>query len=159
MAIIVRPVTSADLPQLRELQARPELALVDEHFEAASRGDMIFAVAVDGDEVLGTALLDLSPQALVPELRNMYVYPHARRRGAGRALSTWLENRAREAGHTAVYLAVDPNNERAVPLYISLEYLPTGEHLFVEIAEVPQVAEGTKRSTHYAIYKKSLLAR
>ena len=58
-----------------------------------------------------------------------------------------------------MYLAVDPNNYRAVPLYISLEYHPTGEHLFVDEPEVQQVEEGQQPSTHYAIYKKSLTAR
>lgn len=158
MAVTVRPVTEPDLTVLRGLQARPELHLVDEHFAAAQRGELLFAVAVEGDERLGTALLDFSPGAVVPELRNMYVHPGARRRGAGRALMSWLEEQARARGYTAVYLAVDPNNERAIPLYVSLEYSPTGEHLFVADAEVPQVSEGAQRSTHYAIYKKSLLA-
>ena len=108
---------------------------------------MVFAVAFDGNEPLGTALLDLDADSWSPELRNMYVYPSARRRGAGRALSTYLEDVARKAGHTAVYLAVDPNNEKAIPLYVSLEYHPTGEHLFVEDPEVPQVeGTGTQRS-------------
>ncbi|MDO5092793.1 MAG: GNAT family N-acetyltransferase [Propionibacteriaceae bacterium] len=158
MAVTVRPVAELDLSVLRGLQARPELQLVDQHFAAAQKGELIFAVAVEGDERLGTALLDFGPDAFVPELRNMYVYPGARRRGAGRALMSWLEEQARIRGYTAVYLAVDPNNERAIPLYVSLEYSPTGEHLFVADAEIPQVADGTERSTHYAIYKKSLLA-
>lgn len=158
MTIIVRPVTESDLPSLRELQARPELRLVDEHFIASQRGELIFAVAVEADEPLGTALLDFSPGPLLPELRNMYVSPQRRRRGAGRALVSWLEQQARLNGHSAVHLAVDPNNERAIPLYVSLDYLPTGDHLFVADAEVPQVAHGVERSKHYAIYKKSLTA-
>ncbi len=159
MAITVRHVTEADLPALREHQARPELALADQHFTEAVAGRMIFAVATEGDVPLGTAVLDLTAEDLVPELRNMYVYPSARRRGVGRALSTWLEDQAREAGYTQVFLAVDPNNEHAISLYVSLEYRPTGEHLFVEEAEVPQVPDGQGRSYHYAIYQKSLLAR
>ena len=66
---------------------------------------------------------------------------------------------ARARGFSAVYLAVDPNNERAVPLYISLEYYPTGEHLFVDEPEVPQVEGDAEPSQHYAIYKKSLTVR
>ena len=156
MAVIVRPVTEVDLPALREQQVRPELNLVDEHFAAAQEGTVIFAVALDGDEPLGTALLDFSPEAVVPELRNMFVYPHARRRGAGRALTSWIEDQARSAGYREVYLAVDPNNEKAIPLYVSLDYLPTGDHLLVETPEVPQVNDGLEPSRHYAIYKKSL---
>ncbi|MDO5066837.1 MAG: GNAT family N-acetyltransferase [Propionibacteriaceae bacterium] len=156
MAVIVRTVTEADLPALRKHQVRPELNLVDEHFAEARAGTLIFAVALDGEEPLGTALLDFGPEAVVPELRNMFVYPHARRRGAGRALTSWIEDQARAAGYREVHLAVDPNNEKAIPLYVSLDYLPTGEHLLVESPEVPQVGEDLEPSSHYAIYKKAL---
>ncbi len=159
MSVVVRLVQESDLPLLRERQARPELGLVDVHYEAASGGTLLFAVALEDDEPLGTALLDVDPEnRWVPELRNMWVYPTARRRGAGRALSSWLEQQARDRGFQAVYLAVDPNNEKAIPLYVSLDYLPTGEHLYVEDPEVPQVDESTQPAEHYAIYKKSLTA-
>ena len=159
MAIGVRPATAADLDALRANQFRPELGLVDQHFEAQERGSLILAVAFNGDEPVGTAVLDLNADSMTPELRNMYVYPHARRLGAGRALSRYLEEEARARGFSAVYLAVDPNNERAVPLYISLEYYPTGEHLFVDEPEVPQVEGDAEPSQHYAIYQKSLTVR
>lgn len=159
MGITVRTVEEADLPILREHQARPELNLVDEHFKAQEAGDLLFAVAFDRKEPLGTALLDLDAEPWTPELRNMYVYPSARRRGAGRALSSWIEEEARKRGFRAVFLAVDPNNERAIPLYVSLEYHPTGEHLFVDDPEVQQTAEGVEPAKHYAVYKKSLTAR
>lgn len=159
MAITVRRATEADLPSLRENQARPDLELVDEYFAAQEKGHLIYAVAAEDDELLGTALLDIvEGERWIPELRNMWVYPNARRRGAGRALSTWLEQQARAAGFSAVYLAVDPNNEKAIPLYVSLEYHPTGEHIEVEVPEVPQVGEGVQPSSHYAVYKKSLTA-
>ena len=159
MAITVRRVEADDLDQLRLHQSRPELGLVDKHFAAMSEGRLIFAVALDGATALGTALLDFESGDLTPELRNMYVYPSARRMGAGRALSSFLERTAREAGYSAVYLAVDPMNEKAVPLYVSLEYHPTGEHLFVEDPEVEQVDDGVEASKHYAVYKKSLTVR
>lgn len=160
MAITVRPAAAGDLEQLRAHQARPDLGLVDKHFEAQGTGTLVFAVALEDDTALGTAVLDLGEGDFTPELRNMYVYPQARRKGAGRALSTYLEDVAREAGHAAVYLAVDPENEQAVPLYVSLEYHPTGEHIFVdgEKVEVEQV-DDEQPGTHYAVYKKSLTAR
>lgn len=158
MAITVRRAEEADLDELREHQARPDLNLVDEHYTAQEAGSLIFAVAEEDGVLMGTAVLDLESE-LRPELRNMWVHPHTRRRGAGRALSEWLEEQARKADHAAVYLAVDPNNERAVPLYVSLEYHPTGEHMFVEEHEVLQVEDESEASTHYAIYMKSLTAR
>lgn len=159
MAIVVRLAEETDLPALRQLQAYPVQALVDEQFRAQQDGTLLFAVALDDDVLVGSALLDLASEEIPPELRNMFVTPAARRRGIGRALSNWIEDQARAAGFTAVYLAVDPNNERAVPLYVSLEYHPTGEHLFVDDPEVEQVADRALASQHYAVYKKSLTAR
>lgn len=159
MGIIVRPATDSDLDALRANEPRPELGLVDKHFAAQQAGTLLYVVAVEGDTPVGTAVLDLDADSLTPELRNMYVYPGARRKGAGRALSRYLEDEARKRGFAAVYLAVDPNNEKAVPLYVSLEYHPTGEHLFVDEPEVEQVDDETQASEHYAIYKKSLTVR
>ncbi|MEO7587593.1 MAG: GNAT family N-acetyltransferase [Arachnia sp.] len=158
MSIVVRTATEDDLPAIRQHLGQTDPRLVDEHLRLQHEGLMFFAVALDDDEIVGTALLDLNSE-MAPELRNMFVATSARRRGAGRALSEWVEQKAREAGHTAVFLAVDPNNEKAVPLYVSLEYHPTGEHLFVEAPEVEQVPDPSRASSHYAIYKKSLTAR
>lgn len=160
MSIVVRNATEDDLPMIRQHLAKTDPRLVDEHFRLQREGLMFFAIAMDdeNDDLLGSALLDLNSE-MAPELRNMFVAPAARRRGAGKALSQFVEQKAREAGHTAVFLAVDPNNEKAVPLYISLEYHPTGEHLFVEEPEVEQVPDPSRASSHYAIYKKSLTAR
>ena len=158
MSIVVRIATEDDLPIIRDHLGQTDPRLVDENFRLQSEGLMFFALAFDDSELVGTALLDLASE-MGPELRNMFVAPTARRRGAGRALSEWVEQKAREAGHTAVFLAVDPNNEKAVPLYVSLEYHPTGEHLFVEEPELEQVPDPSRASSHYAIYKKSLTAR
>ena len=160
MSITVRSATEEDLSAIRQHLGQTDPRLVNEHFRLQREGLMFFAVALDDEvnELVGTALLDLNSE-MTPELRNMFVAPTARRQGAGRALSQWVEQKAREAGHTAVFLAVDPNNEKAVPLYISLEYHPTGEHLFVEEPEVEQVPDPSRASSHYAIYKKSLTAR
>ncbi|HMR49266.1 MAG TPA: GNAT family N-acetyltransferase [Arachnia sp.] len=158
MAIVVRPATAADLEVLRDRQVRPELGLVDQHFALQEEGKLLFAIAFEGNEPLGTAVIEWEGENLSPELRNMYVYPSARRKGAGKALTQWVEAQARARGYAAVYLAVDPNNEKAVPLYVSLEYLPTGNHLFVDDAEVRQSDAEKPEPTHYAVYKKSLTA-
>lgn len=159
MAIIVRQAEETDLSALRELQAYPVADLVDEHFAAQQSGDLVYCVALDDGVVVGSALLIFNSPDVTPELKNMFVVPGARRRGIGRLLSTKIEDLARARSYPAVFLAVDPNNERAVPLYVSLEYHPTGEHRFVENPEVQQVSDRSQASTHYAIYKKSLTAR
>jgi len=158
MVLTVSQATDADLEVLRQHQDRPELGLVDEHFRQQGTGRIIFAVVRDGERPVGSAVIDFEAGQLTPELRHMYVFTPARRQGAGRLLTRFIEQAARERGYTAVFLAVDPNNYKAVPLYISLEYHPTGEHLFVDEPEVRQVEEGETPSTHYAIYKKSLTA-
>lgn len=158
MAIVVRPANPADLEALRERQVRPELGLVDQHFALQQEGKLIFAVAFDDDEPLGTAVIEWEGENLSPELRNMYVYPSARRKGAGKALTQWVEDQARARGYSSVYLAVDPENEKAVPLYVSLEYLPTGNHLFVDDPEGRHSEAENPEPKHYAVYKKSLTA-
>lgn len=158
MAIVVRPAEAADLEVLRARQSRPDLNLVDQHFSLQQQDKLLFAVAFDGDEPLGSAIIEWEGAHLSPELRNMYVFPEARRQGAGKALTQWIEDQARRRGYSEVFLAVDPNNEKAVPLYISLEYHPIGEHIFVEDPEVIQTEETKPSPTHYAVYKKSLTA-
>lgn len=158
-AITVRQVSASDLPVLRSLDTTPDDAAADRHFDEQRSGDVVFFVALEAESPLGVAVLDLRPDDYCPRLRNMWVYPHARRKGAGRALSTHAEQIARERGHTEVFLAVDPNNEAAVPLYVSLDYYPIGEHIFVEQPEEAQVADPSMASDYYAVYRKSLVER
>ena len=75
MAIVVRRAEENDLPALRALQAYPVQDLVDEHFRAQQAGTLLFAVALDGDVIVGSALLDLASEEIPPELRNMFVTP------------------------------------------------------------------------------------
>lgn len=152
----VRRVTSEDLALLKSKAQPPEMAPIDEVFAQQAAGLLIYAIAIAGDEPLGTCVLDLEDGLLQPELKDMWVYPSARRRGAGRALSRYVEDEARKAGFEEVLLAVDPNNEKAIPLYVSLGYSPTGDHLFVEVAEEFQVADPSLVSHHWSIFRKSL---
>lgn len=154
--IIVRPAEEADLETLRAIAQRPELNLTDEVFEGQQKGDAIFAVALRNDEVVGTGVLDLRESDLQPEVKLLYVRPKARRTGVGSALTAFLEAQAKERGFDACYMAVDPNNERAVPMVVDLDYSATGDHKFVESPDDEQVNDPTQRSEHYAVYRKSL---
>lgn len=158
-SISVRRASADDLATLHANERLPREQLAADALADQEAGDIIYAVAFEGDEALGTTILDLRDADLQPQLRNMWVYPHARRRGAGRALSEFLEDAARAAGFSEVFLAVDPNNEKAIPLYVSLGYSPTGDHLFVEDPDELQVADPSLTSTYWAIYRKSLTAR
>lgn len=159
MAITVRRTTADDLEALRANERLPEERLADASFAEQQAGSVIYASAWEGNTPFGTAALDLSGGALCPQMRNMWVYPQARRRGAGRALSEFLADEAAAAGFSEIFLAVDPNNEKAIPLYLGLGYSPTGDHLFVDDPDVRQVSDPSLVSDYWSIYRKSLAVR
>lgn len=157
-SVEVRRAVAEDLPILREIYPSPELALPDRRFTEQQSGTGILGVAIIGGRIVAVGFLDFIDEELNPELKNLWVVPEARRTGVGSTLWRWLEEQAGEAGHQQVYLAVDPNNSRAIPFFLELGYSPTGDHLFVESPEVHQVNDPSEASHHYAIYRKSLLA-
>lgn len=158
--ISVRLSTADDLTALHAREAHPEAHLAQAHFERQQAGDYYFAIAERGDTILGFCVLDCDPsQPLCPELMSLWVYPEFRRQGAAAALTTFLEDRAAERGFVEVFLRVDPENAAAIPMYISLDYSPTGDHIFTTYETIGP--DGTVSSTEQrdAIYRKSLLAR
>lgn len=150
--IEVRLVRSDDLPALRKLEDRTEGYVCDRRFADAVDGDSSYYIAVRGGDPLGTVVLDLKGP-LIPELRNMYVYQHARRQGIGRLLDLHVETVARELGYEEIFLGVDPDNYEAIPLYLSLGYEPTGDHRIVG-ADARAGLPG--EVFHDAIYRKRL---
>lgn len=151
--IEIRLVRSEDLPALRKLEDRTEDFVCDRRFADAVDGDSSYYVALRAGDPLGTVVLDLRPGPLMPELRNMYVYQHARRQGIGRLLDLHVENVARDLGYEEIFLGVDPDNYKAIPLYLSLGYEPTGDHRIVG-GDSPQGLPG--EVFHDAIYRKRL---
>lgn len=136
MTIVVRPCEEADVPLLTEREINPKNETAKKHFARQQEGKYLWAVAWDGAEPLGTCALDWRDSDTQPELRNLWVYPHARRRGVGRILSQWIEQYARDLGYREIFLAVSLDNEAAIPLYVSLDYSPTG----------------MQRANHYSAY-------
>lgn len=152
-SIVVRLVTEADVPAV-QAKSGVEPSRARTRFDRMADGDYFYIAAFDVDGTpLGTAVLDTRPGDIVPELANMYVFPEARRRGVGRALSRWIEEKARDLGYDEVFLAVDPDNEQAIPLYISLGYSPTGSH---RTTDEEAADAGRLVASHDAIYRKSL---
>lgn len=156
--IIVRRAVAADLDSLQSHSPRPELSLPAQRFSEQEQGTGILAVAEIDSVVVASGFLDFADEELTPEVKNLFVNADARRLGVGRAVWSWLEEQARVAGYRQVFLAVDPNNEAAIPLFINMGYSPTGNHLFVDNPDRTQVADPTRASNHYAIYQKSLTA-
>ena len=154
--VIIRRAERSDLENLRKNEPRPELKLADKRFEEMEAATGILAVAEVNGQLAGSGYLDFVDETLQPEVKNLWVYPEFRRHGAGQALWTWLENEAREAGHREVFLAVDPNNSKAIPMFVQLGYSATGDHLMVDDPDTHQVVDPAQVSNHYAIYRKSL---
>jgi ribosomal protein S18 acetylase RimI-like enzyme len=82
-----------------------------------------------GGPPLGYAVLGLGfgveyggPDAFVDDL---YLVPAARGRGLGREVMALLETEARALGLKALFLVVDPENERAKALYDRQGFAPT----------------------------------
>jgi GNAT superfamily N-acetyltransferase len=109
----------------------------DDHYarwlgDAAARGrDADLLVAVDGDELLGTAtwcpygspFAQLAMQPHQGELRTLSVAPSARGRGVGRALVEDCLDRARAAGLTEVLLCSLPEMLPAHRVYARLGFV------------------------------------
>lgn len=158
--ITVRLCTAEDLPALHAREAHPSARTAQKHFDRQATGDYFYAVALRGDAPLGTSVLDCDRTSpLCPELKNLYVYPDLRRQGAARALTTFLEQQAAALGFVEVFLRVNPDNEAAIPMYIGLDYSPTGDHALTTYESVDSAGAVHITEQTDAIYRKSLLAR
>lgn len=100
--------------------------------DAAPRGrDSVLLVAVEGDELLGTATWcppgtprrEVSTSDTQGEFRTLSVAPQARGRGVGRALVAECLDRARAAGLTEVVLCSLPDMKPAHQLYASFGFV------------------------------------
>lgn len=156
-AVIVRPCEEADLPALHAHEVNPEANVYAEHVAKQKAGEYVWAAAWRGDEPLGTVVLDWHEQDFQPELKRLWVYPSGRRQGVGRALTTWVENYARELGFREVFLAVSLDNEAAIPLYVSLDYSPTGKQRRQEYHYIDAAGEEHDVDEVAAVFRKSLM--
>lgn len=154
----IRRATASDLEALQANDPRPQLGLPARRLAEQDAGTGILAVASIDGNVVGMGFLDFVDEELQPELKNLWINPEARRRHAGTRLWRWLEQQAADAGHRQVFLAVDPNNSRAIPMFLELGYSPTGDHVSISDPDASQVLDPAQVSTYYAIYRKSLLA-
>ncbi len=155
--IVVRLCTADDLAALARREPHPNARYAEGHFERQQEGDYFFAIAVRGDAELGTSVLDCRDDNLLqPELKSLWVYPESRRQGAARALTRFLEQQAIDLGFDEIFLRVDPQNAAAIPMYISLDYTPTGDHKLTTYEYVDGLGNTHSREEMDAIYRKSL---
>lgn len=152
-SITVRLVEQEDVAALHARESQPGAHLAQEHLDRQAEGSYFFAVAVDDSGVpLGIGALDARPGRLCPELRNLLVYPEARGHGVATEISRFLESLATDNGFAEVFLRVDPENEAAIPVFIGLDYTPTGDHL----PALPTGAGDDDAERLDAVYRKSL---
>lgn len=155
--IVVRLCTEDDLASLARREPHPNARYAQGHFEHQQQGDYFFAIALRGDTQLGTSVLDCREDNLLqPELKSLWVYPESRRQGAARELTRFLEQQAIELGFDEIFLRVDPQNAAAIPMYISLDYTPTGDHKLTTYQYVDGLGNTHSREEMDAIYRKSL---
>ncbi|MFT4215716.1 MAG: GNAT family N-acetyltransferase [Micropruina sp.] len=155
--IVVRLCTADDLASLGRREPHPNARYAQGHYERQLEGDYYFAVALRDGIELGTSVLDCRGDNLLqPELKSLWVYPESRRQGAARALTRFLEQQAVELGFDEIFLRVDPQNAAAIPMYISLDYTPTGDHRLTTYEYVDGLGNTHSREEMDAIYRKSL---
>ena len=155
--ILVRLCTEDDLQALGRREPHPNARYAEGHFQRQQQGEYFFAIAVRGNEQLGTSVLDCrSDNLLQPELKSLWVYPESRRKGAARELTRFLERQAVDLGFDEIFLRVDPQNAAAIPMYISLDYTPTGDHRLTTYQYVDGLGNTHSREEMDAIYRKSL---
>lgn len=155
--IAVRLCTEDDLPALGQREPHPNARYAEGHFLQQQHGNYLFAIATRGNDLLGSSVLDCrDDDSLQPELKSLWVYPQFRRLGAARSLTRFLEDQALERRFEEIFLRVDPQNEAAIPMYISLDYTPTGDHRLTTYEYVDGEGNTHSREQMDAIYRKSL---
>lgn len=154
--IDVRLATEDDLASLAEA-GRAEKGFGEENLKLQEAGDYLFVLGFLDGTLAGWVVLDSRQDTeLRPEMRNLLVYPEHRRQGLGIALSRFLERAAAEQGFDEIQLAVDPDNPAAIPLYINLDYSPTGHHRTVVRKIVAKDGSVSEQEGRDAVYRKSL---
>lgn len=145
----VRLCTPADLPLLESRALRPDSAFARQQLALSSGGNYFFVGAFTPDDIAGYVVLDcLTDTDLRPEMKTLWVFPKYRRKGLGVQLTRFIEGIAAQQGFASVKLGVDPENPAAIPMYIGLDYTPTGDHRVV--------TDENGDEQHEAIYRKSL---
>lgn len=126
MDLQVRPCTVEDVAVMRAAEP-PGSDLAETFFDAQQAGGVVYLIAWDGDEPLGSGVLVTGAAGLVPELKNLNVRGAHRSRGVGSAVIHAAEVLCRAQGADRMAVGVSVDNPRARALYERLGYLGTGE--------------------------------
>lgn len=130
MDLQVRPCTIADVAVMRDAQpVGADLAAT--FFQAQQAGGVVYLIAWDGPEPLGSGVLVTGAGGGTPQLKNLNVRVAQRSRGVGSALIRAAEELCRERGAGQMEVGVGTDNPRARALYERLGYRGTGEQATV----------------------------
>lgn len=159
--VTARLATADDLDALVALETARTEGLSQSYLTLQEQGDFYVIVGLLDDAIQGRVILDMRPveDTIVPELKLLWVVPEARRLGLGYALTSYLESIAAQFGYNEVFLGVNPDDPAAIPLYISLDYAPTGEHRQAINLSVIDSEASLGDNPMEAIYRKSLRVR
>ncbi len=128
--ITIRLCTAEDLPVLHSREAHPDGTIAQRHFERQEAGDYFFARRA-GRRAAGVLRPGLrSGERPVPGAEEPVGLPGGPTPGSRPAHSpAILENLARERlASSRSSCGSNPDNEAAIPMYIGLDYTPTGDH-------------------------------
>lgn len=156
-----RLATPEDLAALVANETERTEGLSESYLQMQSQGDFYVIVGLIDDEIQGRAILDVRDVegVLIPELKLLWVVPEARRQGLGAVMTSYLESVAADLGFQEIFLGVNPDDPAAIPLYISLDYTPTGQHRSAVNLSVIDSDATLGSDPIEAIYRKSLLIR
>ena len=164
MAIRIREAQEEDLPALETVKALGGAAHADRVLQAHDTPMRVLVAEVDG-AIAGYAFLLLAAPPFwtprfVPQIVDLQVREDCRGRGYGAALVQGSEALVRPNGGTALYLAVDPDdNPRALALYHRLGYAALDAHPVDEPWEYTDSAGVEHRGIDHVIYLRKDVSR
>lgn len=139
--ISLRKICAEDLPVLWDMAMVMGASKKDDYFDLSleyqEKGErIVFIASFDGEDV-GYCMLAWKPKYAffqrfdIPEIQDLNVLPHFRRRGIAQVMMDACENLAREAGkeHMGIGVGMDVSYGPAQILYVSRGYVPDGNGL------------------------------
>lgn len=128
LALLKKPKIERHLNMFRENQIN--------RLDQMAKGEVIYLLAEDNDQIIGHVLLKLSgteTEPGYPDINDLYVLEEKRGQGVGTKLIEAAEIHAKEKGFNKISLAVNPTlNPDAMRLYERLGYKQTETETYLD---------------------------
>lgn len=125
LAMIVRTADTLDLPGLMKIEEEcfgVEMFSADTIRSFIERNDTFVTVAIEAEDVVGSAMCMISEERQEGRIASIAVLPAARRKGTGVQLLEECERKFLKLGLGTSTLEVDVANDAAIALYESKDY-------------------------------------